>query len=97
MPSSFRPPKTRKPEKPKALRPVEGTAKQSSKTKSPRFAAAKVASSKDLNFKVDPNLHAAFKSIAAWERTSMTALLEECIRFWCRHNGHARIKRLLDL
>src|SRR5437879_6139212 len=37
---------------------------------------------KDLNFKIDPELHQAFKTTAARRGVSMTALFEACFGCW---------------
>lgn len=42
---------------------------------------------KDLNFKVDPRLHTAFKVIAADAGISMKDLLEDCLWLWIDHRG----------
>jgi hypothetical protein len=42
----------------------------------------KKADLKDLNFKVDPEFHTKFKSVATIRRLSMKELLEECFQVY---------------
>lgn len=53
---------------------------------------------KDLNFKVDPQFHQAFKLAATGACISMKDLLEDCFWFWInRLNDLDQRKRLRDL
>lgn len=49
----------------------------------------------DLNFKVSPELHKAFKAAAAMKGLAMKELLEACFRCWVELYGDDTIKRML--
>lgn len=49
----------------------------------------------DLNFKVSPELHTAFKVTSSLRKMPMKDLLDAAFRFWLEHNGSDMEKKLL--
>jgi hypothetical protein len=49
----------------------------------------------DLNFKVDPQMHRAFRTAASIKGLKMKELLEASFRCWVEHYGDDTIKALV--
>lgn len=49
----------------------------------------------DLNFKVDPDFHLAFKMTATTKKMTMKELLEASFRCWLEKYGDAKLRALL--
>ena len=66
------------------------------KTEAPTDNLSKpVTALQDLNFKMDPDFHRAFKAVATLRGMSMKELLEASFRCWLEHYGDDQLRMLL--